>query len=591
MTSAVPFADELAAKPPEVLLVDDDEVNLLLTARGAARAGLPHHRITRRRTCAATAGRLGAGHHRARRDDAGAGWLCHLPPAARDARLRERAGADAHRAGRRRVDHPRLPGRRHRLLRQGQPVEPARRPPAIPAARLAHAHRAGTQPGQAGARAGPGAHGQLRLAARRHLRQRRLADAVGAGPARARLRPGRQRQPARHPAPGAARRAPLGAAPAAGRGAAQLGAGHRRAGDAARRPPAHHPCRGRAGVQRARPRRRLHRHRPGRHRPSRCRGPHPPPGELRFADRAAQPAPAGVAHGARDRTRAAPGPPLRVPADRSGPLQDHQRHARPCRRRRAADGGGAAPARLRAPQRAGDGRRARGRGLARAPHARSGGPPGWRRVHRAAARDRRRARRAACRRPHPGSDARPGAGRRAGMFRHRQRGHRHLPARRRVGGRPDAQFRRGHVLGQVAGQGRLGDLQPAAGRARAREAGAGKRAAQGHRARRTGAALPADGRRALGAHGRRRGADALAARRHAGAARRLHPAGRGIGPDRAAVRMGAARGGAPGPYLAEQLRLRRCHLGQPAQPRVRAHAIWSSSCTTTRRTTASRTAC
>jgi predicted signal transduction protein with EAL and GGDEF domain/CheY-like chemotaxis protein len=32
MTPAVPFADELAAKPPEVLLVDDDEVNLLLTA-------------------------------------------------------------------------------------------------------------------------------------------------------------------------------------------------------------------------------------------------------------------------------------------------------------------------------------------------------------------------------------------------------------------------------------------------------------------------------------------------------------------------------------------------------------------------------
>jgi predicted signal transduction protein with EAL and GGDEF domain len=32
---------------------------------------------------------------------------------------------------------------------------------------------------------------------------------------------------------------------------------------------------------------------------------------------------------------------LRVAADRPGPLQDHQRHARPCRRRRVADGGGA----------------------------------------------------------------------------------------------------------------------------------------------------------------------------------------------------------------------------------------------------------
>jgi GGDEF domain-containing protein len=47
----------------------------------------------------------------------------------------------------------------------------------------------------------------------------------------------------------------------------QLGAGHRRAGAAARRPPAHHPRRGRARVQRPRLERRLHRHRAGRHRP------------------------------------------------------------------------------------------------------------------------------------------------------------------------------------------------------------------------------------------------------------------------------------------------------------------------------------
>ncbi|MCK7490389.1 MAG: hypothetical protein MZW92_00145 [Comamonadaceae bacterium] len=46
-------------------------------------------------------------------------------------------------------------------------VEPAGRAPALPAARLAHAPGARAQQGQAGARAGPGAHGQLRLAARR----------------------------------------------------------------------------------------------------------------------------------------------------------------------------------------------------------------------------------------------------------------------------------------------------------------------------------------------------------------------------------------------------------------------------------------
>ena len=168
-------------------------------------------------------------------------------------------------------------------------------------------------------------------------------------------------------------------------------------------------------------------------------------------------------------------------------------------------------------------------------------------------------------------DARADLRRRAGVLRHRQRRHRDLPARRRLGGRPDAQLRRGDVLGQVAGQERLGDLQPAAGRPRAREARARKRAAQGDRARRTGAALPAEDRRARGAHGRRRGADALAARRRAGAAGRLHSAGRGNRPDRAAVRMGAARGGAPGAHLAGQLRLRRLDRRQPAEPAVRAH--------------------
>jgi predicted signal transduction protein with EAL and GGDEF domain/CheY-like chemotaxis protein len=39
MTPALPLADELAAKPPEVLLVDDDEVNLLLTAMALRERG------------------------------------------------------------------------------------------------------------------------------------------------------------------------------------------------------------------------------------------------------------------------------------------------------------------------------------------------------------------------------------------------------------------------------------------------------------------------------------------------------------------------------------------------------------------------
>ena len=56
----------------------------------------------------------------------------------------------------------------------------------------------------------------------------------------------------------------------------------------------------------------------------------------------------------------------------------------------------------------------------------------------------------------------------------------------------------------------------------------------------------------------------------AGAAGRLHPAGRGDRADRAAVRMGAARGRAPGAAVAAQLRLRRVDRGEPAEPAVRA---------------------
>ena len=277
---------------------------------GAARARLRHHRVQRRRACAAAAGRLGAGHHRARRDDARAGRLRHLPPAARHARLRERAGADAHRPGRRCVDHPRLPGRRHRLLRQGQPVEPARRAAAAtccaPRARASSSSAA--RPSWRARRTWRAWAASTGAAPAG--RQRRLADAVGRGPARARPRPGRAASAcARSCAWCRATSAARCCGCCTRRWRAQLGAGHRRAGDAARRPPAHHPRRGRARVQRTRPRRRLHRHRAGRDRPPRRRGPDPPPGELRLADRPAEPAPADLARRARARACAAPGPP------------------------------------------------------------------------------------------------------------------------------------------------------------------------------------------------------------------------------------------------------------------------------------------
>ena len=304
---------------------------------------------------------------------------------------------------------------------------------------------------------------------------------------------------------------------AAARGAApRLGAGHRRAHRAARRPPAHHPRRGRARVQRARPRRRLHRHRAGRDRPPRGRGQDPPPGQLRRADRPAQPAPADLARRARARAGAPPGPPVRAAADRPGPLQDHQRHAGPRRRRRAAGGGGAPPARLRAPQRPGHGGRARSR-RRRARTAR------WRRWAGWAATSSSRC----C--PRWPTSTTPSAWPQRMLEAMREPifvGGQECFVTASVGvalfprdGASVADLLRNSdvAMYSVKAQGSNvgGHLQPAAGRPRPREARARKRAAQGHRARRTGAALPAQDRRARRAHGGRRGADALAARRRA----------------------------------------------------------------------------
>ena len=167
MTAQHPFADDSHPAQPEVLLVDDDEVNLLLTALALRERGFKMTEV-------------GSGEQALQmlRDwtpdivvlDAmmpGLDGFDTCRRAAPPARVRERARADADRAGRRRVDHACLRGRRDRLLRQVHAVEPAGRPAALPAARLAHADRARAQQEQAGARAGPGAHGQLRLAAPR----------------------------------------------------------------------------------------------------------------------------------------------------------------------------------------------------------------------------------------------------------------------------------------------------------------------------------------------------------------------------------------------------------------------------------------
>ncbi|MCK7490386.1 MAG: EAL domain-containing protein [Comamonadaceae bacterium] len=81
------------------------------------------------------------------------------------------------------------------------------------------------------------------------------------------------------------------------------------------------------------------------------------------------------------------------------------------------------------------------------------------------------------------------------------------------------------------------------------------------------------------AHGGRRGADALAARRPAGAAGRLHPAGRGDRPDRAAVGVGAARGGAPGPHLAAGASASPTRSPSTCPAACSSAATWSSTST------------
>ncbi|KAF1858411.1 hypothetical protein Lal_00014922 [Lupinus albus] len=224
------------------------------------------------------------------------------------------------------------------------------------------------------------------------------------------------------------------------------------------------------------------------------------------------------------RPRAAGGAPRRHEAGpdvhRPGPLQDHQRFARPPDGRPPAQGSGAAPVPRRARQRhrraprrrrirrAGAGR-ARGRGVR----------PRGRQDHRGAGRTRR------IRGPHPAYLAVD----------------RHLPVsgRRRRRGGPDAQCRRRDVLREGCGPQQLPVLRRAderGGRApfRARVAPARRAAARGIRA-----VLPAH-RRHAGRPRARPGSAAALAPSGAGPrrARRLHPDPGRERPDRAGRRMG-----------------------------------------------------
>ena len=195
-----PAADDLPDRRPTVLLVDDDEVNLLLTSAALRSAASTSPTATGGEQAIRTLAELDARHRRPRRRHARASTASRPARAARTCPASNRAGADADRPRRRRLDHPRLRGRRHRLLRQGDPVEPARRAPALPAARLAHAARSSS----AARPSWPARRTSRAWAASTGGRTGRSfvngLDVLDRGPARVRLRAGRPRQPARHAA-------------------------------------------------------------------------------------------------------------------------------------------------------------------------------------------------------------------------------------------------------------------------------------------------------------------------------------------------------------------------------------------------------
>ena len=214
-------------------------------------------------------------------------------------------------------------------------------------------------------------------------------------------------------------------------------------------------------------------------------------------------------------------------------LQDRQRHARPRRRRRAADLRRGPAAAFRAP----------------AGHRR----PARRRRVRGHAAGRRGSRRGARRRGHAGAarlrDA--GARRRRAGARPPQRRHRRQPPDARPR-RADPRGRPRDVPGQDVGQGPLRVLRPADGGRDAAPPRPQEGAGRGDRASRARGRVPADRRPRDGAHQRRRGARALGApRARPDRARGVHPAGGGVRPDPGArparagadVPPGAALGG------------------------------------------------
>ena len=160
--------------------------------------------------------------------------------------------------------------------------------------------------------------------------------------------------------------------------------------------------------------------------------------------------------------------------------------------------------------------------------------------------------------------------------------HRRLdPAVRRARSRRAAPARRrGSLRGEAARTQPLRGLRRAARRGIGAQGGAEAGTSRCRRARRDVSPLPADPRPRVAAPGRRRGPAALDAPR-AGprAAAGFHPPRRGVRPDRADRRMGAARGSPPAEALARG-------GPRPAAARSTCRVTSSAKSTSSRRTTA-----
>ena len=299
--------------------------------------------------------------------------------------------------------------------------------------------------------------------------------------------------------------------------------------------------------------RRLGRHPGGRHRAQARAGAHHPSRQVRRIDRARQPHAVPRAHQqhAGDRARAAK--PAHHPSDRPRPLQGDQRHARPSDRRQAAQGS-RVPAQRRHQAGRHDHALRRRRVRGAADHHRA--PPGRRMAGQAA-----------------GAHAQGAVRDRRPPHRHRRLDrHRHGADRRRQRRRAVEEGRYGALFGQERRRRRPSFLRHGHG-----GGGAGAPRARARSARRARlAAVPAE----LSAAGRLahrpgddlRGAAALdASRARRGAARGVHPGGRGNRPDHRARRVGLAAGLHRGGELAARRQGRRQPVAG-AIPRPRACA-------------------